>query len=69
MRNALGFVLGLSLVFAVAGCQNSNNPETAKNNPNKTEMTSADACPHCPGNQVATADGKCPKCGMKVAAQ
>lgn len=27
---------------------------------------SADACPHCPGNQVANSQGMCPVCGMKV---
>lgn len=26
----------------------------------------ADACSHCEGVQTATADGKCPMCGMKV---
>ena len=25
-----------------------------------------DACTHCEGMQAATADGKCPMCGMKV---
>jgi hypothetical protein len=28
-----------------------------------TQMT--DCCPHCPGDQKMTADGKCPACGMK----
>lgn len=27
---------------------------------------SKDACAHCDGVQTATADGKCPVCGMKV---
>ena len=29
--------------------------------------TMMDACSHCPGVQTATADGKCPVCGMPVA--
>lgn len=29
---------------------------------------SADACQMCAGHQTATADGKCPVCGMSVAA-
>lgn len=61
MRNALALVLGLSLAFAVAGCQNN------KTEPTSNTSTAADACTHCAGQQVATADGKCPKCGMKVA--
>jgi hypothetical protein len=31
------------------------------------KMMSADVCPHCPGVQKATADGKCEMCGAKVA--
>lgn len=31
----------------------------------KSSMT-ADACKMCPGVQTATAEGKCPSCGMAV---
>jgi hypothetical protein len=32
----------------------------------KMKSSSADACAHCDRVQKATADGKCPVCGMKV---
>ena len=33
-----------------------------------TQMSAKDACPDCPGDQTATANGTCSKCGMKVPA-
>jgi hypothetical protein len=69
MRTLFALMLASLLTVAV-GCQNKDGTATnnSTNNSNKTEMTSADACSHCEGKQIATVDGKCPKCGMKVTA-
>ena len=62
-------IASLAIVAAcfVGGCQSDDNKSTTHSH-TKTEMktTSADACSHCAGVQTATADGKCPKCGMKM---
>jgi hypothetical protein len=57
-------------VFAVAalltvGC-NSNKHHDDTDMGSEPKKMSTDACAHCPGNQTATADGKCPECGAKV---
>ena len=55
---ALGAVL-----FVGIGCQQDKNKPTTRMSDGQM---SVDDCPHCPGNQVADANGKCPMCGMKV---
>ncbi|MEA2710126.1 MAG: hypothetical protein QOF78_2727 [Phycisphaerales bacterium] len=45
------------------GC-NKNKSDNADGDPMK--MSTQDDCAMCPGVQKATADGKCPKCAMKV---
>ena len=47
-------------LFTVVGCQK----KAAEGEDPK--MMSGDACSMCPGVQKATADGKCPDCGMAV---
>ena len=59
---ALCAVLGM---LAVGGCKASASADSDPSN--EPKKMSTDACPHCPGNQTATADGKCPVCGAKVA--
>ena len=52
---------------AVVGC--SHDKDTDHHNGSTTMHSNAammDACPHCPGVQTATADGKCPECGRQV---
>src|SRR3712207_6690373 len=58
MSRFLVAVLGALLVVNV-GCQNKGSGDDAK-------MMSNDVCTMCPGVQKATADGKCPGCGMKL---
>lgn len=55
-------ILGL---LVVGGCQNKNDSDSSMRSDEPKRMTT-DACSHCPGVQKATADGKCPACGMKV---
>ncbi len=47
-------------LFTVVGCQKK---ATDTSDP---KMMSGDACSMCPGVQKATADSKCPDCGMAV---
>jgi hypothetical protein len=60
-------LLALGFVLAVGGCQNKDNGDhmgsSSSSEPKKMSM---DACTQCAGHQTATADGKCPKCGMKA---
>lgn len=53
-----------ALCAAVAGCQQDKSSDM--NRDGEHMSTSADACTMCPGVQKATADGKCPTCGMKL---
>jgi hypothetical protein len=46
------------------GAMGANHGSTSMHG--DTMNASADACPHCQGVQTATADGKCPVCGMQV---
>jgi hypothetical protein len=49
---------------AMVGCdKNKGHDDMNSSSPKKM---STDACSHCAGDQMATADGKCPACGMKV---
>jgi hypothetical protein len=59
-------LLALGTVFAIGGCQNNKNNGDDMSTTSGRETTSMDACPACAGVQTATADGKCPKCGMKA---
>ena len=67
MRRLLVAVLG-TMVFISVGCQSDNGGGHKMNGKSSGDAmkASADACPHCPGVQKATADGKCPMCGAKV---
>jgi hypothetical protein len=47
-------------LFTVVGCQKK---ATDTSDP---KMMANDACSMCPGVQKATAEGKCPDCGMAV---
>src|SRR4051794_31335645 len=62
------FLAVLGAVLAVGmGCSNKHDKSDAQMmKHDDAKMMSADACPHCPGVQKATADGKCPICGMQV---
>jgi uncharacterized paraquat-inducible protein A len=51
----------LSGMLAVVGCKSMDKTDSSE-----PKKMSADACSHCDGVQTATADGKCPVCGMKV---
>jgi hypothetical protein len=68
--NKLLVVTFASFLAAAVGCSSSNKQSGA--NHGSTSMkgdamnASADACSHCAGVQTATADGKCPVCGMQV---
>ena len=58
-------IAAFALVAALigAGCaKDKMNDDGMKGD--KMQMSSMDACPMCPGVQTATADGKCPECGM-----
>ena len=46
----------------VVGCKS----ESMKHDDMKHDSMSMDACSHCPGVQTATAEGKCPMCGMAM---
>ena len=53
--------LAAILMPAVGGCSHNDAKKSGG------AITSAqDDCPHCAGIQKATADGKCPECGMQV---
>ncbi|HEX8523584.1 MAG TPA: hypothetical protein VF669_15120 [Tepidisphaeraceae bacterium] len=62
--------VALGAAMAAVGCQNDNggrNRDRDMNtSSNEPKRMSADACTHCAGVQTATADGKCPECGMKA---
>jgi len=62
-------VLGMMVVGAF-GCQDGKmhmpwDKKTATTQ-DTMKMSEMDDCPMCPGVQHADANGKCPKCGMKV---
>jgi hypothetical protein len=62
------FVAVLGAVLAVGfGCQSKHDESDHHDmKHDNAKMMSADACSHCAGVQKATADGKCPVCGMQV---
>lgn len=57
-RISLLVAIGL---FGIVGCK--SNSDMKHDSMNKM---STDACSHCPGDQTATAEGKCPTCGMAM---
>jgi rubrerythrin len=73
MRTLLATVL-VSMMAVAVGCQKDDmdhhhNDKMKKSDSSMTSgktMGTMDACSHCAGVQTATADGKCPVCGMKV---
>ena len=52
-------ILGTTVVGG--GCSHDSNKSGGG-----AMAASKDDCPHCPGIQKATADGRCPECGMQV---
>lgn len=67
MRTLFAAVACCMLVAAV-GCDKNKSKDMDKSTMKHETMATMDACAHCPGVQVATADGHCPVCGAKVAA-
>jgi hypothetical protein len=70
MRHALIVAL-VGIMLVGVGCENGKmkNPFKKKSTTQTSsdmKMSTSDACPMCPGVQTASADGKCPACGMKV---
>ncbi len=72
MRKAL-LVAAVGIMLVSVGCENGKMVNPFKKKPATTQSTeemkmsaAKDDCPMCPGQQTATADGKCPKCGMQV---
>ena len=67
MRKSIA-MLAVAMLLAV-GCQNKDNGSMNDSSTSGTmtpKKMTTDACAHCAGDQVATADGKCPMCGGKV---
>ena len=69
MRRLLVAALS-AFVFMAVGCQSDggSGDKMSSKSSGDAMKASADACSHCPGVQKATADGKCPMCGMKMSA-
>ncbi len=57
-------LLAVVSLLCVVGCKSDSEMDHDHRMKDKVSM---DACSHCPGNQTATAEGKCPTCGMPVA--
>jgi hypothetical protein len=67
MRNVLVVAaLGMMLVGAGFGCNKNKSDDMNSSNSTQKMSSMKDDCPMCPGVQHASADGTCPKCGMKV---
>jgi uncharacterized paraquat-inducible protein A len=65
MRTLLAVLaVGAVLSFG-SGCKDQNH-DMDHDSTHTQKMSSDDVCTHCAGVQHATADGKCPECGMKV---
>ena len=63
-RLSLGVIvvsLAAILAPAVGGCSHNDVKKGGG-----AITASQDDCPMCPGIQKATADGRCPECGMQV---
>jgi hypothetical protein len=68
MRSALILAAFGMIALAGVGCQHNKDKDMNGATTRSSMNMSTDACPMCPGVQKATADGKCPVCGMKVTA-
>ena len=68
MRKSIA-MLAVGMLLVVGGCKNNNDNMngTTSSSSSEPKKMMTDACPHCPGVQTATADGKCPVCGANVA--
>ena len=66
MRNLLlvAAVFGTMTLTSVGCNKNKSDDMDHKGDPMK--MSTTDDCAMCPGVQKADANGKCPKCAMKV---
>jgi hypothetical protein len=62
----------VSITLVGVGCENGKMKNPFKKKEPTTQSsdmkmsTAKDDCPMCDGVQKASADGKCPACGMKV---
>ena len=65
MRNVL-IVAALGMMLAGVGCDKNKKDDMSNTSSDQKMSAAKDDCPMCPGVQTADADGKCPKCGMKV---
>ena len=65
MRTLFAAVACCMLVVAV-GCNKDHNKDADKHTMKTNTMASMDVCPHCPGVQHGTAEGKCEQCGMPI---
>jgi uncharacterized paraquat-inducible protein A len=61
-------IVAVAAMCWVGGCKSDSNgmSDSGSMKSGDGKMMTADACPHCPGNQTATAQGTCPVCGMKL---
>lgn len=59
-------VAGLCFVGCTRDDELKHEHDTMNQKAAATQSAGADACKMCPGVQTATADGKCPVCGMQV---
>jgi len=68
MRKLLLIVAVLAMTAGVnVGCnKNKADKNGTTTNGDPMKMSAQDDCAMCPGVQTADANGKCPKCGMKV---
>lgn len=65
MRKSIA-LLAVGFLLVVGGCKNDGMKDDGMKSSSEPKKMTMDACPHCPGVQTATADGKCPSCGAKV---
>jgi len=65
MRTLFAAVACCMLVAAL-GCDKNKNKDMDKSTMKHETMASMDVCPHCPGVQHGTADGKCEVCGAPI---
>ena len=61
-------LLAILGTLLVGGCKSDSmkHDDMKSGSMMKKDGMAMDACSHCPGVQTATADGKCPSCGMAV---
>jgi hypothetical protein len=67
MRKLLLIVALFALSAGVnVGCDKNKSDDATASQSGDAMKMSTDDCAMCPGVQKASADGKCPKCGMNV---